>query len=112
MKLIAHASQEPAVATPDGAERRVLSYGDNIMLVQVSFPAGVASWDHSHPHAQVSYVVSGEIDFVREGFPPVRLVAGGSCYVPPDVRHHIETHAPSVLLDCFSPMRQDFVEGR
>lgn len=109
MKMIAHASEEIAITTPDGAKRRVLSYGGKIMLVQFEFEAGVSSWEHSHPHEQVGYVISGEIDFYMEGSKPVRLQAGGSYYVPPNVKHYIKTHAPTILLDCFTPLREDFL---
>ena len=98
MKLIAHASEETATITPDGARRRILSYGGKIMLVQFEFEAGVKSWEHSHPHEQIGYVVSGEIDFFMEGSKPVRLQAGGSYYVPPDVKHYIKTTVPSILV--------------
>ena len=111
MKLIADAGQEPAVMTPDGAERRVLSYGGNLMLVEFRFPAGAASWEHSHPHEQVGYVAEGEIDFCMAGRAPERLVKGGSYYVPANVKHYIVTHAPTVLLDAFTPLRNDFLEG-
>jgi quercetin dioxygenase-like cupin family protein len=109
MKLIANASTEPCTITPDGAERRVLSYNDNLMLDQFSFAANVKSWEHSHPHEQIGYVVSGEIDFFMEGHAPVRLQAGGSYYVPSDVRHYIATTCETVLVDCFTPMRADFL---
>ncbi len=110
MKLFADAAHEPAVTTPDGAQRRVLSYSENLMLVEFSFAAGLTSSEHSHPHEQVGYVVSGEIDFFMAERPSVHLGKGGSYYVPADVRHYIVTHAPTVLLDAFTPMRRDFVE--
>ena len=109
MKITTHASDEPAVTTPDGAQRRVLSYGGNMMVVQFTFNAGVASWLHSHPHEQVGYVISGEIDFNLEGREPIRLKAGGAYYVPSNVKHNIVTYAPTVLVDVFTPLRQDFI---
>jgi quercetin dioxygenase-like cupin family protein len=109
MKLTTHSSQEPPVATPDGAQRRVLSYGGTLMVVEFTFGAGAASWLHSHPHEQVGYVVSGEIDFNMEGRPPVRLAAGGTYYVPSNVKHNVVTYAPTVLVDVFTPLRQDFL---
>ena len=112
MKITAHASDEPAVTTPDGAQRRVLSYGGNMMVVQFTFEAGVASWLHSHPHEQVGYVVSGEIDFNLEGHEPVRLKAGGAYYVPSNSKHTIVTYAPTVLVDAFTPIRGDFLTVR
>ena len=109
MRLIATAADEPPVTTPDGARRRVLAYGGGLMLVQFEFDAGATSWHHHHTHEQVGYVVSGEIDFVMDGQAPVRLAAGGSYYVPPDVPHHIVTYAPTVLLDAFAPARDEFL---
>ncbi len=111
MKLIATAEGEPAVTTADGAQRRVLCHGGALMLVQFTFDAGITSWAHSHPHEQSGYVVSGEIDFLMDGYAPVRLRAGGSYYVPSNVRHHVVTYAPSVLLDAFTPIREDFLLG-
>jgi len=111
MKMIADAAQEPAVATPDGAQRRILSYSDNLMMVQFSFAAGAVSAWHSHPHEQIGYVVSGEIDLMMDGHDTVHLAAGGSYYVPSNLKHNIKTYAPSVLLDCFTPARADFLKG-
>ncbi len=111
MKLFARAEDEPVVTTPDGGRRRVLSYGGHLMTVQFAFDAGVTSWHHSHPHEQVGYVVSGEIDFVMDGHEPVRLTAGGSYYVPSGISHHIVTYAPTVLIDVFTPAREDFLKG-
>ena len=109
MKTFADASQEPAFVLPDGTQRRILSYGGNLMLVEFRFGAGVTSALHSHPHEQVGYVVSGEIDFIEEGKPPKRLVAGSSYYVSPNVKHNIVTHTPTVLIDCFTTVRDDFL---
>lgn len=109
MKLIAQAEHEPVFTAPDGAQRRILSYGGGMMLVQFSFDAGATSWHHSHPHEQLGYVVSGEIDFVMDGQATVRLTAGGAYYVPSSVPHHITTYAPTVLIDAFTPVREDFL---
>jgi quercetin dioxygenase-like cupin family protein len=109
MKLIAQAENEPVVKTPDGAQRRILSYGGGMMLVQFTFDAGATSWHHNHPHEQLGYVVSGEIDFVMDGQETVRLKAGGGYYVPSNIKHHIVTYAPTVLIDAFTPVREDFL---
>lgn len=108
-KPFAHASQEQPLILPDGTQRRILSYAGNMMLVQFTFAKGVASAVHSHPHEQAGYVVSGELDFIVEGQPPFRLTAGSTYYVSPNVRHNIVTYAPTVLLDCFTPQREDFL---
>lgn len=79
------------------------------MLVQFSFGANVTAPMHRHPHEQIGYVVSGSLDLLMEGRAPTRLTAGSSYYVAPDVRHGIVTHEPTVLLDCFTPLRDDFL---
>jgi quercetin dioxygenase-like cupin family protein len=111
MKIFAQASQEDVATTPEGGERRILSYGGGIMLVQFTFCAGVSAAVHSHPHEQIGYVVSGAIDLIMEGYEPARLTAGSSYYVAPNVRHGIITHEPTVLLDCFAPIREDFLSA-
>jgi quercetin dioxygenase-like cupin family protein len=111
MKMIAQASQEDVVITPEGGERRVLSYGGGMMLVQFTFGAGVSAAMHSHPHEQIGYVVSGAIDLMMEGQQPARLTAGSSYYVAPNVRHGVTTLEPTVLIDCFAPIREDFLSA-
>jgi len=112
MKLLADATTEPPFPTPEGAERRVLSYGGTMMLVEFRFPARFTAPLHSHPHEQLGYVVSGELDLIMEGQETVRLGAGSSYYVPPNVPHGVVTHQPTVLVDAFTPVREDFLEGQ
>jgi quercetin dioxygenase-like cupin family protein len=110
MKLITQ--EQPATLTPEGAERRVLSYGGALMAVEFRFPAGVHAPIHSHPHEQIGYLVSGELELLMEQageMTTTLLRAGASYYVPPNVRHGVVTRAPCVLLDCFTPMREEFV---
>ncbi len=111
MSVFAQASQAPFVTTLEGAERRILSYGGNMMLVQFTFPPDVTAPMHSHPHEQIGYVVSGTLDLLMEDHAPTRLTAGSSYYVAPNVRHGIVTHEPTVLLDCFTPIREDFLHA-
>jgi quercetin dioxygenase-like cupin family protein len=109
MSAIIQLHDAPTATTPEGGERRVLANGGGLMLVQFSFDGGVTTNLHQHPHEQVGYVVSGEIDVVMEGREPVRLTAGGSYYVAPNLPHYVVTHAPTVLVDCFTPRREDFL---
>jgi quercetin dioxygenase-like cupin family protein len=108
--ILPNASVVPMTVTPDGAERRVLSHGGGMMLVEFTFPrAGMQGAMHSHPHEQLGYVKAGVIDLHVDGRDPVRLEQGGSYYVPPDVRHGVTTLSPAVLVDAFTPIREDFL---
>jgi quercetin dioxygenase-like cupin family protein len=109
-RIIADARTAPMTVTPDGAERRVLSYGGGMMLVEFTFPrAGMKGAMHAHPHEQLGYVKSGEIELLMDGREPVRLAEGGSYYVPPNLRHGVRILKPTVLVDAFTPMRDDFL---
>ena len=109
MKIVADANHEPAIITSEGAERRILSYGGGIMLVQFTFAANIRTAIHSHLHEQIGYVLLGEIDLIMEHMETVRLGAGCSYYVKPHIKHGIVTYSPTVLIDCFTPVREDFL---
>lgn len=109
MKIIADANAETPAITPEGAERRVLSYGDGLMAVQFTFPGPMSAPVHSHPHTQIGYVVSGSLDLIMEGKDTVRLGAGCSYYVPSGVRHGVNVLEPTVVIDAFTPVREDFL---
>jgi quercetin dioxygenase-like cupin family protein len=111
-KILSRAEDEKAVFTPDGGERRVLVYGGSLMLVQFKFPAGVTATWHQHPHEQVGIVISGEIDFCADDRQTTRLSAGGSYYVAGGVWHNIITRSDTVIVDTFTPLREDFLELR
>lgn len=110
MQLISHIQDlEPSI-TPEGAERRVLAFGGRLMAVEFRFEAGITAPMHKHPHEQIGYVVDGELDFLMEGKEPVRLKQGDSYYVPPETMHGVVIYARTVLLDCFTPLREDFLK--
>lgn len=109
MKIVADVNHEPAIITSEGAERRNLSYGGGMMMVQFTFAADTRTVIHSHPHEQIGYVVAGEIDLIMEHRETIRLGAGCSYYVKPNIKHGIITYSPTVLVDCFTPIREDFL---
>ena len=95
-----------------GAERR-LGHTDNLMMVIIDFDDGPQSEPdppHSHPHEQASYVAEGEVFFFLED-ERERLGPGDMFLVPPDKPHSIQLLTKHVrLVDCFNPIRQDFLE--
>ena len=57
------AADWPEVEAVPGVFRRVLSCGDQIMVVQFRIGAGAQVPAHTHPHEQVGHVVSGHMRF-------------------------------------------------
>ncbi|WAJ28964.1 cupin domain-containing protein [Antarcticirhabdus aurantiaca] len=107
----AHDADLPWEPAGEGVTRKVLTYGPGVMMVRVRFEAGAVGPLHSHPHIQCSLVESGafEIEIAGE---PRRLTAGDSFLVPPDAIHGARALEAGVLLDVFTPMREDFVPAR
>ncbi|MBM4423831.1 MAG: cupin domain-containing protein [Chloroflexi bacterium] len=90
-----------------GVKRRIKADGEKLMLVEVRFEAGAAVPAHSHPHEQISYVVSGRFEFTVDG-KAVIVAAGESLHLPSNVPHAARALEASTALDAFSPPREDF----
>jgi quercetin dioxygenase-like cupin family protein len=92
----------------DGIRRKVLSYDGAVMMVRVAFEASAVGALHSHPHVQCSLVEEGVFDITISGRTQ-RLKAGDSFLVPSNAVHGAVAIEPGVLVDVFTPMREDFV---
>jgi quercetin dioxygenase-like cupin family protein len=95
----------------EGVRRKVLCYDGGIMMVRVAFEAGAVGAPHSHPHVQCSLVERGAFDVTISGRTQ-RLTAGDSFLVPSGAIHGAVAIEAGVLVDVFTPMREDFVAGK
>ena len=93
----------------EGVERKVLAYTDEIMCVENYFQQGAIGALHHHPHTQITYVVSGKFEFTIAG--EKKTVCKGDSMLKKDgIRHGCVCLEEGVLLDFFTPMREDFVD--
>lgn len=91
-----------------GVTRQILGFNNQIMMVKVWFEEGSEGYVHSHFHSQVAYVESGEFD-VTVGQETQTLVAGDCFFMEPNISHGAVCRKAGVLIDVFSPMREDFL---
>ena len=92
-----------------GLSRKILSYDERMMAVEVRFEKGAVGAMHSHPHAQISYVLAGR--FLATVGEEVREIAAGDTYVTaPNEPHGVTCLEAGMLLDVFAPMREDFLK--
>ena len=91
-----------------GLKRQIMGYDGKIMLVKAKFEAGAEGYLHKHYHSQVTYVESGEFEMTI-GDKVKTLVGGDSFYIPPQVMHGCICTKPGILIDVFSPAREDFL---
>lgn len=102
-------ADEPQADIAPGVRRRHLS-GDNVMLVEVAFEDGAVVPEHSHPHEQMTNLISGRIELVIGDQKQV-MVPDKAALIPANVPHSAVALEPSVSLDIFSPPREDFLAG-
>jgi len=95
----------------EGVKRQILAYGPDLMAVKVWFEEGAIGYVHDHYHSQTSYVVSGEFEVMIDGQTQL-LKAGDSFYVAPDLSHGAVCKKAGVLIDMFSPLREDFLNEK
>lgn len=93
-----------------GLKRQIMGYDDKIMLVKVDFQPGAVGVLHQHYHSQVTYVESGAFEMTIGGETKV-IRAGDSYYIPPHVMHGCVCVEAGVLIDVFSPHREDFMDS-
>ena len=101
-------NRTPRESVGDGLTRQLFGYDDSIMMARVEFEVGAVGQVHSHVHSQVSYVESGEFDVFIDG-ETKRLGPGDGFFVRPNLDHGAVCRKAGVLLDVFSPVREDFL---
>lgn len=95
--------------TAPGVKRQIMGYDKDLMLVKVLFDKGAEGSLHAHPHSQATYVVSGKFELTIGDEKRV-IEAGDGYYVAPDVLHGCICLKPGILIDTFSPAREDFLK--
>jgi quercetin dioxygenase-like cupin family protein len=91
-----------------GVVRRTLPSGDRMTLVEVTIAKGSEVPAHNHPHEQVGYVVKGRVRFTIGG-EARELQAGDGYLAPADVSHGVTALEPSIFIDIFSPVREEYL---
>ncbi|HNW87292.1 MAG TPA: cupin domain-containing protein [Candidatus Limiplasma sp.] len=91
-----------------GVSRRVLAYLPSQMIVEVTFEMGAIGTVHTHPHTQCTYVRQGEFVFTLCG-KEYTVCAGDTLAFAPGEPHGCVCRQAGVLIDVFTPMREDFI---
>ena len=98
----------PVERPAEGIERQMV-VGERVMICRFRFAPNLVTPEHSHPHEQMSLVVSGRVRFFVEGEERI-AVPGDVLHFPPDCWHGATMMDEEVvLIDIFSPVREDFL---
>ena len=91
-----------------GVTRQMLAHDEQVMMVKIAFEKDAVGAAHTHPHTQVTYIVSGRFRFTNEG-ETHEVSSGDSLYFAPNVSHGTLCLEAGELIDVFTPCRKDFL---
>jgi quercetin dioxygenase-like cupin family protein len=98
----------PATRVADGIERQMV-HGEKVMVCRLRMAPHVVTPVHSHPHEQITMVERGRVRFTIDGADRV-VSAGDVLHLPSNVPHGATMlDEEVVLVDIFSPIREDFL---
>ncbi|MFW5980765.1 MAG: cupin domain-containing protein [Halanaerobiaceae bacterium] len=92
--------------------RKILVAEGSMMMVEVHFEKGGIGEVHNHDeHEQICYVKEGSFK-VEVGGEEKILKAGDSFYAGKKVDHGVKALKDSIILDIFTPIREDFLDNQ
>ncbi|MGQ1888829.1 cupin domain-containing protein [Thermophagus sp. OGC60D27] len=105
-----HSNKEKWEDLGGGVQRQFLGYDNQIMMVKVKFEKGAVGSPHQHFHTQATYCAKGKFEFTIDGEKQI-VNAGDGVYFEPNVLHSAVCLEEGILIDVFSPVREDFLDG-
>ena len=112
--LVAHfvpQTEALPVEVEPGLRRYILAHSAALMVVKHEMTAGYAGSVHRHPHHQAVYIISGQLRIVL-GDHSFIASAGDSFVAPGDLLHGATALTDAVVIDVFTPSREDYVGAR
>lgn len=106
--MIVHNKDAKTVNCEPGVTRKVLSHSEELLMAEVSFEKGARGNMHKHPHRQITYVAKGKFEFTIDGEISV-VEQGDSVFIPGDTMHGVLALEEGILVDIFTPVREDFL---
>ncbi len=102
-------NDSPQVASPviPGLHRRTMATGERMMVCEFFLERGTVVPLHTHMHEQCGYVATGKLTLTLDGR-EVMLDQGDTYAIPGDMPHTATATEDTVLVEVFSPPREEF----
>ncbi len=101
-------SEEGYKSPVEGALQKTLVWGEKTLMCEFRMKKGAQVPAHKHPHEQTGYVVSGKLR-LQAGDESFVAESGDAWCIGPDVEHSAEILEDSVVIEVFSPVREEFI---
>jgi len=89
-------------------DRKILCHSPQMMVCEIFLKKGSVVPDHSHPHEQATYLVSGRLRFTLDG-ETKEIGPRDAAYCGPNQTHAVTALEDSLVMDFFAPRRDDFL---
>ena len=93
-----------------GVSRQFQGWDNQIMMVKVKFEKGAEGSPHQHFHTQTTFCAKGKFEFTI-GEEKKIVSEGDGVYIEPNLIHGAVCMEEGILIDVFSPVREDFLDG-
>ena len=101
-------NDSPLRALREGVRFKTVAAGDKTHLTEFHLAKGNVIPEHSHPHEQTGYLVSGRLKF-RIGAETFEARSGDGWNISGGVAHAVDVLEDSVVIEVFSPPREDYL---
>jgi quercetin dioxygenase-like cupin family protein len=101
-------SDVPSETITPFIERRYIS-GDRVTVAQFQLRRGGVVPRHAHDNEQITCVMSGRLKFVLNGQDMI-VGPGDVVEIPGGVEHEVHVLEDTLVMDVFSPIRQDWID--
>jgi len=92
----------------DGVRLKTLVHGEKTLMAEFKIDKGAVVPSHEHPQEQTGYLVSGSLKFLI-GDETIIARPGDSWNFAPNEPHGAEALENSVVVEVFSPVREDYL---
>jgi len=90
---------------------RRMIVGQNEMIGYIVLLKGCYVPPHRHISEQITLILKGALKFNVDG-KEIVVKEGEALVIPPNVEHSAVALEDTIDLDCFSPLREDWLTGR
>jgi quercetin dioxygenase-like cupin family protein len=90
-----------------GVVIKVLTDGDRMMVLEVDVEKDALLPMHTHPHEQTGRLLTGRMRF-QIGDETFEMEPGDAWMIPSEVPHEAQSIEKSVVIEVFSPPREDY----
>lgn len=101
-------SEDGYVPAVPGITRKTLVHGERTLLSRFHLAADSQLPRHSHPNEQTGYMITGHMRLTI-GDVMYEILPGDAWNIPAGLEHHAEVLEDSVVIEVFSPLRQDYL---